>query len=242
MPTHKNLDSGFVKLHRSIMDWEWYTTPNMFLLFLHLIIKANHKPAQWCGRTIERGQAVIGRESLSFETGISAQSCRTCIKRLKSTNEITTESTNKFTVVTITNYERYQMRDSGSNQQYNQPANKQLTNNQPTTNHKQEYKEEKEYIKDIVEQARPILDHLNERAKTTFKPDTTITCRLIGKLLKRGYTQKDFEAVHNRKVEQWINDEKMRKFIRPQTLYAESNFEAYLNEKPAATVSRIAKL
>jgi hypothetical protein len=135
---------GWIKLHRKILKWEWFTTPNMFHLFSYLLLSANFEDKEWQGRIIKRGQIVIGRDTLSANTGISVQSIRTCIERLKSTNEITIKSTNKFSIITICKYEDYQIIEDRTNQQINQPANQQLTNNQPTTNHILRSKEEKE--------------------------------------------------------------------------------------------------
>ena len=90
---------------------------------------------------MERGQLITGRLSLKEQTGISEQSIRTAFEKLKSTNEITIKSTNKYSIVTICNYNEYQDNKREINQQ--------LTNNQPTTNHKQEYKECNNKNKDI---------------------------------------------------------------------------------------------
>jgi hypothetical protein len=154
------MDNGWIKLHRKLMDWEWYCDSHMVHLFIHMLFKANHEPRKWKGESIDKGQFVSGREQLSLETGISEQSIRTCIERLKSTNEITIKSTNKFSVITVCNYCKYQsceIDDQPSNQPAiqpttnqqltnNQPAtNQQLTNNQPATNHKQELYNTKNY-------------------------------------------------------------------------------------------------
>jgi len=234
--SHNNKHTGYVSVYRSILNWQWYQNHAATRLFIHLILLANHKPTKWKNIEIQRGQVVTSIKSLQTQTTLSENQIRYSIFILKSTNDITIKTTNKFSIITVNNYGSYQFNENKINKQINKQISTQITNKPQQTISKE--------VNNIyiVEQARPIIDHLNERAKTTFKPDTTITCKLIGKLLKRGYTQKDFEDVHNKKIEQWTNDEKMRKFIRPQTLYAESNFEAYLNEKPATTVSRIAKL
>jgi len=112
------------------MKWEWYHDSQMVHLFLHMLIRANHEPKKWRGTLIQRGQFVSGRKALSVETGISEQSIRTCISKLKSTNELTTKSTNKFTLYTIVNWDTYQINGDGTNQ----PTNQQPPNNQPTTN------------------------------------------------------------------------------------------------------------
>ena len=121
---------SFIKLYRRFLEWGWHDDPNMVSLFIHLLLLANYEDKEWHGITIERGQFVGGRKVLAEMTGISEQTIRTCLSRLESTGEITRKSTNKFSIITITNYGSYQQSLKGD-----QPTtNQQLTNNQPTTN------------------------------------------------------------------------------------------------------------
>lgn len=120
------MHQGYIKLFRKLQQWEWYTDSTTLHLFIHLIIGANHKPKQWQGIEILRGQFIAGRKSLSEQTGISEQSIRTALNNLKATHEITVKSTNKYSVITICNYDTYQ--------NCNIETNQQLTNNQPATN------------------------------------------------------------------------------------------------------------
>ncbi len=121
---------GWIKIHRKLIGWEWYQDSNMVHLFIHLLLSANHKPGNWKGIDLERGQLITGRNKLSEQTGISHQSIRTCLEHLKSTNELTIKSTNKYSIITVCNYDDYQLKENDTNQQNNQ----QLTSNQPTTN------------------------------------------------------------------------------------------------------------
>jgi hypothetical protein len=99
---------GFVLFYRKIHEWDWYTDSYTFHLFFHCITCANHKPKNWRGIKINRGQFLTGRKKLSVETGLSEQQVRTCLKRLKSTNELTIESTNAYSIITVNNYDLYQ--------------------------------------------------------------------------------------------------------------------------------------
>mgnify|MGYP000892628704 CR=1 FL=1 len=135
---------GWIKLYRKFIEWEWYNISEMVHLFIHLLLLANREPGEWRGIKINRGQLITGRNSLAEATGISQQTVRTCLNRLKSTSEITIKTTNKYSVITILKYEDYQSINGTINQEINQQTRTQLTNNQPTTNHKQEYKESKE--------------------------------------------------------------------------------------------------
>ena len=122
--------NGFIAIHRKIMKWEWYNDSTMVHFFLHLLLSANHAEGRFQGTLIKRGQLITGRKKLSRDTGISEQSVRTCINRLKSTKEITIVSTKQNSLITICNYETYALKENFS-------TNKSpmfLTNNQPTIN------------------------------------------------------------------------------------------------------------
>ena len=130
--------SGFIKLHRKLVAWGWYQDYVVKDVFLHLLLTANFKPTPWKDRILEEGQVVIGSQSLAAELGFSRQQVRTAIKKLKSTNEITIESTNKFSIITIVNWRDYQSSENFSTSKStniatnNQPTNnQQITNNQP---------------------------------------------------------------------------------------------------------------
>jgi len=107
------------------------------------------------GKTIKRGQLVAGRLELSKNTGISEQSIRTSLVKLKSTSEITIKTTNKYSVISINNYDEYQ-----------QSTNK-LTNNQPTTN--QQLTTNEEYKKDNKEKKDIYSEFINYFNKATNK-------------------------------------------------------------------------
>jgi hypothetical protein len=121
---------GWIKLHRKLLDWRWFSDGNTLKVFLYILLQANHEKKSWKGIEILPGQMIFGRERLSETLAISEQSLRTIITRLKSTSEITTKSTNKYTVVTVVNWASYQNDDAKST---NKLTNK-LTNHQPTTN------------------------------------------------------------------------------------------------------------
>src|SRR5690606_39386583 len=131
---------GWIKLHRSLLEWEWYKDLNTRSLFLHLLIRANHKDNKFQGNVIKRGQLLTGIKALSVETSLSVQQLRTSLKKLKSTNEITIESSTKNSVITIVNYDFYQTVDDDqlAEQQTNnnQSTSEQQTNNKRATTNK----------------------------------------------------------------------------------------------------------
>lgn len=109
MPENK----GWIKIHRQLLDWEWYSDTNMVRLFLHLLLKANSSDRRWQGREVPRGSLVTSRATLEDETGLSQKTIRTCLARLISTGEIEVEATHRFSIVTICNFDNYQESEQG---------------------------------------------------------------------------------------------------------------------------------
>ena len=184
---------GWIKTHRSITEWEWYKKPFMFHLFSHLLLKANHSDKRWQGIEVKRGQLITSRKSLSFQTGIPEQTTRTCLNRLKSTNELTIRSTKHYSLITIVNFELYQSKEK--NQPTDQPTdapaiNQQPTNDQPTTNHKQEWEEWKEVYSDksILDFSEKFIEW-SEKEHGNQAPEQTLSllknsCDSVDKLIR----------------------------------------------------------
>ncbi|HZL11850.1 MAG TPA: hypothetical protein VFC65_17850 [Prolixibacteraceae bacterium] len=140
------MNEGWVVLQRQIMDWQWYNDPNTFRLFIHILLKVTHKPYKWMNVELLPGQMVTGRKALANDLKLSEQEIRTSIRRLKSTNEITIESTNKFSIVTVCKWDVYQYNNS-LKQPTEQPANAPASNQQVTTNNNNTIKQEQKRVK-----------------------------------------------------------------------------------------------
>lgn len=100
--------NGYVKLHRKLVQWGWYKDYVVKDVFLHLLIRASFRETKWMGRVISPGQLVTTYKALASELGFTVQTVRTAISKLESTGELTRESTNKFTVITLVNWGKYQ--------------------------------------------------------------------------------------------------------------------------------------
>lgn len=74
-----------------------------------------------------------------------------------------------------------------------------------------------------------IIDYLNEKANKKFKYASK-QCEHIAARIRQGHTLDEFKRVIDIKVAQWKNDTKMNSYLRPETLFNASKFEAYLNE------------
>lgn len=147
--------SGWVKLLRQLKHWEWYKDSPTKSLFIHLLITANHKTSKWQGIEIHAGQLVVGRKSLSYETGLSEQQIRTSLNKLKSTSELTIKSTSKYSIITITKWSDYQC---------DQPATEPTINQQSTTN-----KNDNNIINNNITPLPPLAPQANETEKPKRK-------------------------------------------------------------------------
>lgn len=132
------MDEGYIKIHRKLINWEWYSNKNDRLVWLHCLLKANWNNGYFEGKEIPRGSFVTSYKNLAKEIGISVQQLRTSLNHLKSTHNLTSKTNNQYSIITINNYDLYQAT--------NKQDNKRLTNEQQTINNNIRNIEEKEYI------------------------------------------------------------------------------------------------
>lgn len=112
---------------------------------------------------------------------------------------------------------------------------------------KQKVKEEKEnpslFKLNNCNIVNTIIDYLNVKAGTHYKPTTRSYIKEITGRLKEGYKLDNFKYVIDVKVAEWKDDKKMRQYLNPETLFRVSNFDRYLNQPmPAKQVSKVQKM
>ena len=153
--------NGFVKIHRQMVEWGWYDDPNTKALFLHLLLTATYKDAEYRGYKLKPGDVVVGFNALSKQLGMSVKQVRTAMAHLEQTGEITRKATNRFSIVTIANWELYQLEDE-------QPTNNQQTTNKQLTNNQQHLKN----VKNVKNIYNPPGKYIPEPPKyPAFKPE-----------------------------------------------------------------------
>lgn len=128
---------SYIKIDRKILEWEWWPDINTHRLFCYMLLKANWKDAKFKGEVIPRGSFVSSIAALAEGTNLTVNEVRTALKHLKSTNEITSKSCNKYTIFTVNNYDIYQ---DINEQNHKQITNKSQSINKPLTTI-EEYKE-----------------------------------------------------------------------------------------------------
>lgn len=126
----EKLKQGFVWFWRSFIEWEWFTEVNTCHLFQYCILRANHTNTEWRGIKIRRGSFVTSLDSLSVSTGLTVREVRTALKNLKKTKEIEVETTSRYSIITVKNYNSYQYNDKQNGKQI---TNERQTNDKQAT-------------------------------------------------------------------------------------------------------------
>jgi uncharacterized phage protein (TIGR02220 family) len=198
-----------------------------------MLILANHKEGViWVSKTpvkVARGQLGWSQDRLSSEFGWTRQQVRTFLKHLKRDQMINQEKHGKMSIITILNYDKFH----GDNQENNHPVtNRQPTDNQPVTTNKNDKKvniEKKLKNLNIYSAERiEIIEDFNTLFNAEYMPNSEALVKLMNARLKEGHTVEQFQKVHRNMKQAWENDNKMSKFLRPQTLYT-GKFSSYLN-------------
>lgn len=223
----------------------------MVHLFIYLILSANHEPKKWRGITVERGQLITSRKKISEETGLSHQIIRTCIERLKSTSEITSKSTSKYTIITICNYGNYQDDEIKSTSKItskntrNQPAtNQQLTTNNNDKNEKNVKKQEKglepPFQGALFPESDLISDFIrkfNEIRKTRFKVTEKVKNQFHARL-KEGFTVEQMLDALKAAMKDKHHIDTAFKYLTPEFFTRSDKIERFLNQTGADGVEK----
>lgn len=75
---------------------------------------------------------------------------------------------------------------------------------------------------------KEIIEYLNQRIGSNYKPNASKTKTAIHARVQEGYTLEDFKIVIDKKVNEWYGTD-MAKYLRPETLFG-TKFEGYLNQ------------
>lgn len=142
--------SGWIKIYRKLLKWEWYNDKNCRLLFIHCLLMANHEDAKWRGVDIKKGSFISSLGNLSQSSGLTIRELRTALTKLKSTNELTSQGHAEYTVFTVVNYNSYQSSDTPIDKP--KTSKRQASDKQATTDKEElRIKEERERIESKVD-------------------------------------------------------------------------------------------
>lgn len=143
------MSKGWIKLKRSLIDFEWYEDHNTTRLLIHLLVSVNYTEKKWKGFSIQPGSMVLSWNTLSASSGLSVRQCRVSMKKLEECGEVVKQVTNRFQVVRLVKWAEIQNNeDEGDNQNVSQMTDKWQTDDRQmtTTKESKELKERKEGI------------------------------------------------------------------------------------------------
>lgn len=107
-------ESGFIKIYRSLLSWEWYDDIITKTVFLHLLLTVNIKDSRFRGVEVPKGSRVYSYNSLCEELGITMRQARTAISHMRTTGEVTTQNYPQFSIISIQNWDKFQTVRQGS--------------------------------------------------------------------------------------------------------------------------------
>lgn len=172
------MGNEWITINKDVFDIGRYESLNVFRVFLYFLTHAAQKPRFDRGVRLECGQVIVTMDEVCEATGLTAREYRTAISKLikdkQTTNErqtIDKRTTNKFSIITICNFDSYILMKKGERQ-----TNDKQTTNERQTNDKQPtsppnppknppfIQKEKENEKENLSPTPPIKEKEKEKA------------------------------------------------------------------------------
>lgn len=175
-------------LHRRLLDNPIVRKPKYCHVWVTLLLKAAHKQSDFIWdnqrQSLRPGQLITGRKKLSQETGIAESTVERILNYLESEHQIGQQKTRKFRIITVKNWEKYQVpKKSGQ-----QADNKRTTDGQQmdTFNNVKNTNNDKKYSpnSDEFRLSKLLLDMILNRDPDFKKPDLQRWCVHLDRLIR----------------------------------------------------------
>lgn len=216
---------GWIKIHRKILENPIICKDSDYLaVWIYLLLNATHKeiPALFKGKKIilQKGQLITGRKSIASQLKISESKIFRIINDFKSEQQIEQQTSNKNSLISILNWDKYQNIEQQNEQQMN---NKRTTDEQQVNTNKnvKNVKNVRNIYKDLSENFSLALNDFIEMRNKMKKPMTKRAIELlINKIKKISDDEEEQIAIINQSIERgW------------QTVYPLKNNLIYINSK-----------
>ena len=104
---------GYIKIFRQIKDWAHFQEPSVLLVWLWLLVSVNFKDGYFHGKLVKKGEIITSFRKISEETGLSVNTIRTCLDKLKKSGEITQKKSensqiSQYTHIIVNQFVKYQ--------------------------------------------------------------------------------------------------------------------------------------
>ena len=238
-------NSGYIKLQRSLKNWEHYDDPYALKLFVHLLLSAAFIGYFDGGVYVDRGQILIGIRSLAQELNFTYQRTRTLLSTLEATHTLTQSSTRRGTLITIVKWDVFQASvkkvNAASGADFSAASNAPAVKNQRTHYikeciNKNDHKERNNSCANFQQKEEGVrFDfELCWREYPNKKGRNKITKKALAELDKLG-TEKVLEAVRRYKAECEADNRDMQ-YVQHGSTFFNGGYADYLADdwKPPA--------
>ena len=178
------MGNEWITINKDVFDMGRYESYNVFKMFLYFLTNATTQSQTVKGQRLERGQLLVTREGVCKATNMTAKEYRTAMLKLTNGQQrankgptIDQQTTNKFTIVTICNFDSYVLFEIGQRPTKGQQrANKGPTKGQQPTSQPNPPKKppfiqkEKENEKENLPPTPPIKEKEKEKEKASPQP------------------------------------------------------------------------
>ena len=157
------MSDGYIKLNRSILEWEWVDDPNTLRLWIQLLCTVRWSRSRYRGIELEPGQRIASLSTLAKELpGMTVRGIRTAKAHLIDTGSVTVTDTPQGDLITVVNWAKFQGSETESDTETDTESDKEVTKDRHTE------KESKESKKDISNLART---HAHASARASSKEE-----------------------------------------------------------------------
>lgn len=135
------MHNGYIALHRKLLNNPIFDNPALLKMWVWCLLKATHTPyKQIIGLEVvdlNKGQFITGRFAGSKELNVNESTWYKHIKLLEQLEMIALNSNNKYTLVTVVNWELYQVDKEKSNNKITTKEQQNNTNNNVNNDNKE---------------------------------------------------------------------------------------------------------
>lgn len=189
------MGSGFFLVYRKLFDHEIGQNPIIVALWVKLISMASYEDKEvfWDKSTIQikRGEIITSIDKLSKWLRVTRSTTKRHLIALQTIRQIDIKTTNKYTVISIRNYDKYQARE----QQIEQQTNIKLLNKSPQLNNINNIKK----LTNIEREEKTPLSYLLDIPKTDLDEFVTKFKCSQGMVIEKAEALVDYVKSHNKK-------------------------------------------
>lgn len=142
--------NGYIVLDRRIMEWEHFKDHKTYTLFTVLLMLAEYEDRVLPdGTELKRGQLATSLQELADKSFLTVKEVRARIWAMERTKEILNVSSRKNRIITVLNYDRYQLGNDDEGKEMGKEMGKDSREKEEKREKEKQKERNKEEIRDI---------------------------------------------------------------------------------------------